>query len=61
VAQAETGELVYFLGGFAISWISFLVSCGMLHPEDATEIVINIYYILFDPLERTQDAQPCLD
>jgi hypothetical protein len=36
---------------------TFLVTCDMLHHGDATELVNNIHYLLFDPLERTHDAQ----
>ena len=56
--QAETGVLVHCLCGFANSLMTtFLVACYMLHHGDATELVNNNHYLLFDPLERTHDAQ----
>ena len=36
---------------------TFLVTCGMLHHAAATELLNNIHYLLFDPLEWTHDAQ----
>jgi hypothetical protein len=58
VVQAETGVLACCLGGFANSLMtSFLVTFGMLHHGDTTELVNNIHYLLFDPLDQTHDAQ----
>jgi hypothetical protein len=53
--------LVRCLCGFASSLMTtFLVACDMLHHGDATGLLNNIHYLLFDPLERTHDAQHSL-
>jgi hypothetical protein len=50
--------LAHCLGGFSNSLMtSFLVTSGMLHHGDTTELVNNVHYLLFDPLEQTHDAQ----
>jgi hypothetical protein len=38
-----------------------LVTYGVLHHGDATVLINNIPCLLFDPLERTHDAQHRLD
>lgn len=62
VAQAETSALVHCHGGFASPLTTtFVVTCGILHPRDTTELLNNIPYLLFDPLGQRYDAQHCLD
>jgi hypothetical protein len=61
-AEDETGALVFCHLGFAKHLsTTLLLSCGLLHSGDPTEIANNTPYVLFDPLERTHGAQHCLD
>jgi hypothetical protein len=51
VAQMETSALVRCCGGFAYPLMTmFLVTCGILHHRDATDINNNPY-LLLNPLE----------
>jgi hypothetical protein len=57
VAQAETSAVVRCRRGFANPLtITFLVACSVLSHGYTTELVNNIPYLVFDPLERTHDA-----
>jgi hypothetical protein len=52
VAQTETSGLVHCCGGFVNPLMTtFLVTCGILHHGDATDIMNNNPYLLLDPLE----------
>jgi hypothetical protein len=54
--QSATSALVRCCGGFPNPMTTtFLVVCGILCCGDAAELVNNIPYLLFDPLERTHD------
>ena len=46
-----------------VTWrqTTFLVACGVLRRWDAAEIVNNIPCLIFDPLQRTGDAQHRLE
>ena len=62
VAQTEMSALVRCHSGFANPLMTtFLVTCGVLHSSDTTDIVNDITYLLLDPLEWTYDAQHHLD
>jgi len=62
VAQTETSALVRCCGGFANPLMTtFLVTCGILHHGDATDIINNHPYLLLNPLEWTYDTQHHLD
>jgi hypothetical protein len=62
VVQFETSAPVCCRGGFAKTLTTiFVVACTVMRRGDVAELVNNIPYLMFDPLQRTHDAQRRLD